>query len=38
VDWTDVPAFAKLGLDAEVEVQEVEGIAEDIEEARALLT
>jgi len=38
LDWTEIPAFAKLGLDAEVEVQEVEGIAEDIEEARALLT
>ena len=38
INWSEVPSFARLGLDTEVEVQEVEGIAEDIEEARALLS
>ncbi len=38
INWADVPAFAKLGLATDVEVHEVDGIAEDIEEARALLS
>lgn len=37
INWADVPAFAKLGLETDVEVNEVDGIAEDIEEARSLL-
>ncbi len=37
IDWNDVPAFAKLGLATDVDVHEVEGIAEDIDEARAFL-
>jgi len=38
INWAEVPAFAKLGLEADVEVHEVDGIAEDIEEAKALLS
>jgi HD-like signal output (HDOD) protein len=38
INWDEVPSFARLGLATDVEVQEVEGIAEDIEEARALFS
>jgi len=30
-DWINVPAFLKVGLDPEVELIEIEGVAEDIE-------
>lgn len=36
INWADVPAFAKLGLATDIDVFEVDGIAEDIEHARAL--
>ena len=38
LDWNEVPSFAKLGLAADVDVHEVDGLSEDIEEARALLS
>ena len=37
-DFSNVPAFSKLGLNPEIEVLEVEGISEKIAEAHALLT
>jgi putative nucleotidyltransferase with HDIG domain len=36
-DWSQVPAFAKLGLSPEVNVIEMEETAEDIKEAQRLL-
>jgi HD-like signal output (HDOD) protein len=30
-DWLQVPAFLKVGLDPEIELIEIEGVAEDIE-------
>ncbi len=36
-DWSNVPAFAKLGLNPEVNVVELEETAEDIKEAQRLL-
>lgn len=36
IDWASVPAFAKLGLQADVEILEVEGISEEIELAQSL--
>ena len=30
-DWINVPAFLKVGLDPEIELIEIEGVAEDIE-------
>jgi HD-like signal output (HDOD) protein len=36
-DWSNVPAFAKLGMEAEVCVIDVEGPAEEIAEVRNLL-
>lgn len=38
VDCTQVPAFAKLGLDADIEVLEIEGVAESVEHTRAMLS
>jgi len=38
VDCTQVPAFAKLGLDAEIEVLEIDGVSDDIELTRALFS
>lgn len=38
INWSEVPSFARLGLETDQEVHEVEGIAEDIDEARALLS
>jgi len=38
VDCTTVPAFAKLGLDAEIEVLEIEGVAADVELTRAMFS
>lgn len=37
VDWGEVPAFQKLGLDVDVQVVEIEGVAEEIEELENLL-
>lgn len=36
VDWATVPAFAKLGLQADVEILEIEGISEEIELAQSI--
>ncbi len=38
VDCTAVPSFAKLGFSAETEILEIEGISEEIEIARTMLT
>lgn len=37
IDWADVPSFAKLGLAAEEEILEIEGISEEVELAHAML-
>jgi HD-like signal output (HDOD) protein len=37
IDWSTVPAFAKLGLDTETEVLELEGISDEIELAQSML-
>lgn len=37
IDWATVPAFAKLGLQADAEILEIEGVSEEIELAQALL-
>ena len=36
VDWSLVPAFVKLGLQADVEILEIEGVSEEIELAQAM--
>lgn len=36
-DWINVPAFLKVGLDPEVELIEIEGVAEDIESVQETL-
>jgi len=36
VDWSEAPAFRKLGLEPEIEAIEIEGVAEDIDEMKAL--
>jgi hypothetical protein len=36
VDLSEVPAFTKLGLDPEIEVLEIEGVAVEVEEAQQL--
>ncbi len=38
VDWNLVPSFAKLGLQADAEVLEIEGISEEIELAQSMLS
>lgn len=37
VDWSTVPAFAKLGIQPDVEILEIEGISEEIELAQSML-
>lgn len=37
VDWATVPAFAKVGLQPDAEILEIEGISEEIELAQSLL-
>ena len=37
VDWSTVQAFAKLGLQADAEVLEIEGVSEEIELAQSML-
>jgi len=34
--WAQAPAFRKLGLEPEVEIIEIEGVAEDVDEMKAL--
>ena len=36
VDWSSVPAFKRLGLNHEIEVIEIEGVAEKIEEVEEI--
>lgn len=36
VDWNTVPAFAKLGLQADAEILEIEGVSEEIELAQTM--
>ncbi len=36
-NWINVPAFLKVGLDPEVELIEIEGVAEDIESVQGVL-
>ncbi len=38
VDWTTVPAFSKLGLHADSEILEIEGISEEIELAQSMFS
>jgi HD-like signal output (HDOD) protein len=38
IDWATVPAFAKLGMAVDEEIMEIEGVAEEIEMAQAMLT
>ncbi len=37
VDWSEVPAFRKLGLDPDIQVMEIEGVAEEVEEVEHIL-
>ncbi|QPK63272.1 HDOD domain-containing protein [Methylomonas sp. LL1] len=37
IDWATVPAFAKLGLQADAEILEIEGVSEEIELAQSML-
>ncbi len=37
VEWMLAPAFSKLGLEPEVEVIEIEGVAEDVDEVKKIL-
>lgn len=37
VDWSTVPAFAKLGLQGDAEILQIEGVSEEIELAQSLL-
>ncbi|MCQ8180045.1 HDOD domain-containing protein [Methylomonas sp. SURF-1] len=36
VDWSTVPAFAKLGLQTDAEILEIEGVSEEIELAQSM--
>jgi len=38
VDWAAVPAFSKLGLQADAEILEIEGVSEEIELAQSMLS
>jgi HD-like signal output (HDOD) protein len=37
VDWATVPAFSKLGLQADAEILEIEGVSDEIELAQSML-
>lgn len=37
VDWATVPAFTKIGLQADAEILEIQGISEEIELAQSML-
>ena len=36
-EWLLAPAFRKLGLEPEVEVIEIEGVADDVDEVKQIL-
>ncbi|OAI17770.1 histidine kinase [Methylomonas lenta] len=36
IDWATVPAFSKIGLQADVEILEIEGVSEEIELAQSM--
>ncbi|WP_144391409.1 HDOD domain-containing protein [Pleionea sediminis] len=38
VDWATVPAFSKLGMSPEIDVHDVDELADDLDEARSALT
>ena len=38
VDWSTVPAFAKLGLSSDAEILEIEGLSEEIELAQSMFS
>lgn len=38
IDWSTVPAFAKLGMAADEEILEIEGVSEEIEMAQSMFT
>lgn len=38
VDWSTVPAFAKLGLAPDAEILEIEGVSEEIEMAQSMFS
>ena len=38
VDWNTVPSFAKLGLSADAEILEIEGISDEVELTRSMLS
>ncbi|MGZ4959329.1 MAG: HDOD domain-containing protein [Methylomonas sp.] len=37
IDWSTVPAFAKLGLQPDAEILEIEGVSEEVELAQSML-
>jgi hypothetical protein len=37
VEWSTVPAFAKIGIAADAEILEIEGVSEEIELAQSML-
>jgi HD-like signal output (HDOD) protein len=37
VDWNTIPAFAKVGLEPEIQVIDIEGVAEDVAEIEHIL-
>ena len=38
VDWNTVPSFAKLGLSADAEILEIEGVSDEVELTRSMLS
>lgn len=36
-DWSQIPSFAKIGLEPEIEVISIDGVAEEIEEVQGML-
>ncbi len=36
LDWSTIPAFAKVGLEPEIEVVNIEGVAEEVQEVQEL--
>jgi HD-like signal output (HDOD) protein len=37
IDWSSVPAFRKLGMEPDVEILQIEGVAEEIQTTQSLL-
>ena len=35
-DWSDIPSFTKIGLEPEIEVINIEGVAEEVNEVRGM--